>query len=50
MVRPYLGARELGVFDPRDPAPGLAVVNSFVRRRLGRRLGRDGSPGGRFGL
>jgi predicted ATP-grasp superfamily ATP-dependent carboligase len=34
LVRSYSGARELGVFDPRDPAPGLALARLFLARRL----------------
>ncbi|HVY95404.1 MAG TPA: hypothetical protein VHA54_00450 [Solirubrobacterales bacterium] len=36
MLRPYLGARELGMLDPRDPGPGLALIRQSLRRRLGR--------------
>jgi D-aspartate ligase len=33
-LRPYLGARELGLLDPRDPGPGLAWLAALVGRRL----------------
>jgi len=36
MLRPYWGARELGMFDPRDPGPGLALLGGWLRRRTGR--------------
>jgi len=36
LLRPYLGARELGMFDPRDPGPGLALLRKSLRRRLAR--------------
>lgn len=36
MLRPYFGARELGMMDPRDPGPGLALARKSLRRRLGR--------------
>jgi D-aspartate ligase len=36
MLRPYWGARELGMFDPRDPGPGLALIGSWLRRRAAR--------------
>jgi D-aspartate ligase len=36
LVRSYSGARELGVFDPRDPGPGLALARLFFGRRLAR--------------
>lgn len=36
MLRPYVGARELGMFDPRDPGPGLALLWGWLRRRLAR--------------
>jgi predicted ATP-grasp superfamily ATP-dependent carboligase len=39
MISPYLGARELGVLDLRDPGPILALARLFVRRRMAR-LGR----------
>ncbi len=39
LLRPYLGARELGLFDVRDPAPGLAFAGAFVGRRLPLRRG-----------
>jgi D-aspartate ligase len=42
LSRPYLGARELGMFDPRDPGPLLALLGQFVGRRLGRRGIREG--------
>lgn len=36
MLRPYWGAREIGMFDPRDPGPGLALVGGGLKRRLAR--------------
>jgi D-aspartate ligase len=36
LARSYSGARELGVFDPRDPAPGLALARLFLNRRVPR--------------
>jgi D-aspartate ligase len=36
LARPYLGAGELGMFDPRDPAPLLALIRLFGRRRVAR--------------
>lgn len=45
LLRPYFGARELGMFDPRDPGPGLALARKSLRRRLARlgaRLRRSG--------
>jgi predicted ATP-grasp superfamily ATP-dependent carboligase len=45
LLRPYFGARELGMFDPRDPGPGLALARGSLRRRLARltaRLRRSG--------
>jgi D-aspartate ligase len=33
LARPYLGARELGMLDPRDPGPLLALSRQFIRRR-----------------
>lgn len=47
MLRPYLGARELGMFDPRDPGPGLALIGIWLRRRLAglrRRVRREPAP------
>jgi predicted ATP-grasp superfamily ATP-dependent carboligase len=43
MLRPYWGARELGVFDPRDPGPGLAMLGIVARRRVKRLLARASS-------
>jgi predicted ATP-grasp superfamily ATP-dependent carboligase len=34
LVRSYAGVRDLGIFDPRDPAPGLAVIGEVLRRRV----------------
>jgi D-aspartate ligase len=34
LARPYIGARELGMFDPRDPGPLLSLCRQFIRRRL----------------
>ncbi len=36
LLRPYLGARELGMFDPRDPGPLVALFSQFAARRFGR--------------
>ncbi len=36
LLRPYLGARELGMFDPRDPGPLIALFGQFAGRRLER--------------
>ena len=36
LLRPYLGARELGMFDPRDPGPLIALFRQFAARRIGR--------------
>jgi D-aspartate ligase len=36
LLRPYLGARELGMFDPRDPGPGIALILRSLRRRFAR--------------
>jgi D-aspartate ligase len=36
LLRPYLRVRELGLLDPRDPAPGLAAVWDVGGRRLKR--------------
>jgi D-aspartate ligase len=38
-IRSYRGARELGLFDPRDPGPGLALAREFIGRRLARVAG-----------
>ena len=40
LARSYSGARELGVFDLRDPAPGLALARLFLNRRVARLRGR----------
>jgi D-aspartate ligase len=37
LLRPYFGAREFGMFAPRDPGPGLALVRGSLRRRFRRR-------------
>jgi len=34
LLRPYLGTRDFGLFDWRDPAPALAFCGVFLRRRL----------------
>jgi D-aspartate ligase len=54
LARSYSGARELGVFDLRDPGPGLAMGSMFLSRRAARlraRLRRNGDllrrPSGR---
>jgi hypothetical protein len=36
LLRSYAGVRDLGIFDPRDPGPGLALVGQVLRRRLPR--------------
>ncbi len=36
LLRPYLGARELGMFDPRDPGPLVALFGQFAGRRVER--------------
>jgi D-aspartate ligase len=36
LARPYIGARELGMFDLRDPGPLLALARLFIRRRIAR--------------
>lgn len=36
LLRPYFGAREFGMFDPRDPGPGLALARGSLRRRFRR--------------
>jgi D-aspartate ligase len=40
LARPYFGAGELGIFDPRDPGPLLALARQFARRRVARVLKR----------
>ena len=35
-LRSYRGIRDVGVLDPRDPGPGLALASRLVRSRLGR--------------
>jgi hypothetical protein len=40
LARPYFGARELGMLDPRDPGPLLALVRQFAARRIRRALRR----------
>lgn len=40
LLQPYLRARELGLLDPRDPGPGLAMIRTMLRRRIGRLFGR----------
>jgi D-aspartate ligase len=37
MLRPYLKARELGLLDLRDPAPGFAGARAIARSRLQQR-------------
>jgi D-aspartate ligase len=34
MLRIYRGARDFGLLDPRDPAPGLAYAGLLARRRI----------------
>jgi D-aspartate ligase len=38
LARPYFGARELGILDPRDPGPLFARIGRFVRGRMARLL------------
>jgi predicted ATP-grasp superfamily ATP-dependent carboligase len=48
LLRPYFGAREFGMLDPRDPGPGLALLRKLLRRRFVRlraRLRLSGRPG-----
>lgn len=45
LARSYSGARELGVFDLRDPAPGLALARLFLSRRVARLRPRPRSRG-----
>jgi D-aspartate ligase len=45
LLRPYLGAGELGLLDPRDPGPGLAAVRTVAGRMLKRLRGRMGGSG-----
>jgi predicted ATP-grasp superfamily ATP-dependent carboligase len=40
LARPYLGARELGMLDLRDPGPLLALARGFAGRRVARALRR----------
>jgi D-aspartate ligase len=40
LLRPYFGAREWGMCDPRDPGPGLALARKSVRGRVARLRGR----------
>jgi D-aspartate ligase len=42
LARPYFGARELGMLDPRDPGPLLALVRQFAGRRVARLAKRSG--------
>ncbi len=34
IAQSYRHTRELGMFDPRDPGPGLAMAGAFTRRRI----------------
>ena len=34
LAQSYRRTRELGMFDPRDPGPGLAMAGAFARQRL----------------
>lgn len=36
LLRPYFGAKEVGMLDLRDPGPGMAAARKFVRGRLAR--------------
>lgn len=38
LLRPWLGAREIGLLDPRDPGPGLAWLGTLASRRVPARL------------
>jgi predicted ATP-grasp superfamily ATP-dependent carboligase len=40
LARSYAGTRDVGVFDPRDPMPGLALAGGALGRRVQRRFGR----------
>jgi predicted ATP-grasp superfamily ATP-dependent carboligase len=44
LLRPYVGARELGMFDPRDPGPLVALFGQFAGRRVARVLARLRRP------
>lgn len=47
MVSPYLGAKEWGILDVRDPGPLVALGRLFIGRRLRKlraRLGRTAKP------
>jgi D-aspartate ligase len=44
LARPYLGARELGLLDPRDPRPALAFAGISLRRRMRRLRERIRAP------
>jgi predicted ATP-grasp superfamily ATP-dependent carboligase len=46
-ARSYAGTRDFGILDPRDPAPGLACVGGFLRRRLAARFERSAGRDGR---
>jgi predicted ATP-grasp superfamily ATP-dependent carboligase len=41
LARPYIGARELGMLDLRDPGPLLALAKGFAGRRVARVLNRE---------
>ena len=38
LLRSYAGVRDVGILDPRDPMPGVAVVTGAAARRLRRRM------------
>lgn len=44
-LRPYLGAGEYSILDPRDPMPGLVWLGSVLASRLRPARGRGAPPG-----
>jgi len=40
LAQSYRNTRELGMFDPRDAGPGLAMAGDFTRRRMARMAAR----------
>ncbi len=45
ILRSYSGTRDFGILDPRDPAPAIACVAGFARRRIGARVRRPARSG-----